>query len=149
MYRVYYKYPDKDAEYYQTLDSVDEASAAASVRLYLKSNNIVHTITRVECLFDTTPKDKTILDEVNDIIYKRDTEKERLYGPFNEGMERAAKIWSGMTGKDLSARDMYLALIALKFSRDSYNPKYDNLLDMMAYAVAMYENQKHDYDKTK
>jgi hypothetical protein len=74
-----------------------------------------------------------ILEEANKIINERSEEKERMYGPFEEGMDRAAMIASGMTGKDFTGTDMYAALIALKFSRHSYNYKEDNLLDAAAY----------------
>ena len=43
-----------------------------------------------------------ILEKANEIVNLRQEEKERLYGPFNEGMQRAANILSGMTGLDLS-----------------------------------------------
>ena len=74
-----------------------------------------------------------ILEKANDIINKRSDEKERQYGPFSEGMERAAQIASGMSGRIWTADDMYIAMIALKFSRQSYNFKEDNLLDAVAY----------------
>ena len=70
--------------------------------------------------------DNNILALADEIVNHRSEEKERQYGPFGEGMERAAKIASGMTGKDLTAHDMFAALIALKFSRQSYNHKEDN-----------------------
>ena len=66
-------------------------------------------------------KKESILKRADEIINNRSEEKERQYGPFSEGMERAAKIASGMTGKDFVAEDMYAALIALKLSRHSYN----------------------------
>ena len=78
-----------------------------------------------------------ILEEANEIVNKRSQEKERAYGPFSEGMERAAKIASGMTGKDFTGSDMYAALVALKLSRHSYNYKRDNLLDAVAYLGAL------------
>ena len=74
-----------------------------------------------------------ILQKANQIINNRSEEKERQYGPFSEGMERAAQIASGMTGREWSAHDMFIAMIALKFSRQSYNFKEDNLLDAAAY----------------
>lgn len=77
-----------------------------------------------------------ILKKADEIVNERSEEKERLYGPFGEGMERAAKIASGMTGKVWTAHDMFVALIALKFSRQSYNFKEDNLLDAAAYIGA-------------
>lgn len=74
-----------------------------------------------------------ILKEADKIINKRSEEKERMYGPFEQGMERTAKIASLMTGKELTAHDAYALLIALKLSRQSYNHKEDNLLDAVAY----------------
>lgn len=85
-----------------------------------------------------------ILLKANEIINERSEEKERQYGPFGEGMERAAMIASGSTGKHFTARDMYLCLVALKLSRESYNHKEDNLLDAVAYLGSLnnYEDGK-------
>ena len=87
-----------------------------------------------------------ILEQANSIVNHRSEEKAREYGPFGEGMERAASICSGMTGKDFTAHDMFAALIALKFSRQSYNHKEDNLLDAAAYIGAWqnYINSQQD-----
>lgn len=74
-----------------------------------------------------------ILEKANEIINLRNEEKERMYGPFEEGMDRAALIASGMTGKDITAQDMYACMVALKLSRHSYHYKEDNLLDAVAY----------------
>ena len=78
-----------------------------------------------------------ILEEANQIINERSEEKERMYGPFSEGMRRAAMIASGCTGKDITAKDMYMCMVALKLSRESYNSKEDNLLDAVAYLGAL------------
>ena len=78
-----------------------------------------------------------ILEEANKIINKRSQEKERMYGPFSEGMKRAAMIASGATGKTITSQDMYMCLVALKLSRQSYNHKEDNLLDAVAYLAAL------------
>ena len=74
-----------------------------------------------------------ILKQADEIINNRSEEKERQYGPLGEGFERAAMIASGMSGRTWSADDMFIAMIALKFSRQSYNFKEDNLLDAAAY----------------
>ena len=79
---------------------------------------------------------KNILAMADEIVNHRSEEKTREYGPFGEGMERAAAICSGMIGKDITAHDMFAALIALKFSRQSYHRKEDNLLDAAAYIGA-------------
>jgi hypothetical protein len=85
-----------------------------------------------------------ILKEANNIINERSEEKERMYGPFEEGMERAAMIASGCTGKHITAQDMYICMVALKLSRQSYNHKEDNLLDAVAYLGSLnnYNNKK-------
>jgi hypothetical protein len=74
-----------------------------------------------------------ILKEADQIVNERSEEKERMYGPFDEGMKKAAEIASLITGKNIEAKDMYLCMIALKLSRESYNHKEDNLLDAVAY----------------
>lgn len=91
-----------------------------------------------------------ILEQANEIVNKRSEEKERQYGPFSEGMRRAAQIASGMTGKDFCAEDMYAALVALKLSRHSYNYKEDNLLDAVAYIGGL-DNyiKKYGYGETE
>ena len=78
-----------------------------------------------------------ILKEADQIINDRKEEKERMYGPFEEGMERAASIASLITDKEITAIDMYKCMIALKLSRESYNHKEDNLLDAVAYLGSM------------
>lgn len=90
---------------------------------------------------------KSILEEANEIVNNRSEEKDRQYGPFSEGMDRAAKIFSGMTGIDVTGREMFMALVALKFSRESYNHKRDNLLDAVAYIQGLenYINEKDQY----
>ena len=88
---------------------------------------------------------KSILNEADGIVNDRSEEKDREYGPFSEGMDRAASIFNGMTGLDITGKEMYMALIALKFSRESYNHKRDNLLDAVAYIQGLenYINEKN------
>ncbi len=59
-------------------------------------------------------------------------------------MDRAASIFNGMSGLDITGKEMYMALIALKLSRESYNHKRDNLLDAVAYIQGLenYINEK-------
>jgi hypothetical protein len=74
-----------------------------------------------------------ILEKANEIVNLRSDEKERMYGPFEEGMGRASKLATIMCNKEISTKDIYLCMIALKLSRQSYNHKEDNLLDCVAY----------------
>jgi hypothetical protein len=75
----------------------------------------------------------SILTQAEEIVNNRSEESDRQYGPFSEGMERAAMIFNGMTGLNLGAEHMFKALVALKLSRESYQHKRDNLLDAVAY----------------
>ncbi len=74
-----------------------------------------------------------ILEKANDIINNRSEEKERMYGNFDEGMEKAAEILTALTGQQFDAIIMYKAMIALKLSREYFHHKEDNLLDAVAY----------------
>jgi len=77
-----------------------------------------------------------ILETANNIVNERSEEKDREYGPFSEGMQIAADIASTIRGKEFDAEDIFVALVALKFSREHYNHKEDNLLDIVAYVGA-------------
>jgi len=89
-------------------------------------------------------KNPSLCQQAHKIVNERDEEKDRMYGPFSEGMERAAAIFTASTGIEIEGRHMYLAMVALKLSRESYNHKTDNLLDAIAYLQGLenYENQK-------
>jgi len=81
----------------------------------------------------TETSKQSICEEAHKIVNDRNEEKERMYGPFSEGMDRAAQVYNGMTGLNITGKEMYIALIALKFSRESYNHRRDNLLDAVSY----------------
>tara|TARA_R110002074_G_scaffold173486_5_gene336323 strand:- start:1264 stop:1539 length:276 start_codon:yes stop_codon:yes gene_type:complete len=80
---------------------------------------------------------KNILLEANQIINVRAEEKERMYGPFEESMEKAASVASVLCNKDITTEDFYKCLIALKISRMAYNLKEDTMLDSVAYIAAL------------
>lgn len=83
-----------------------------------------------------------ILEKANNIVYYRSEEKERQYGPFKEGMEKASRIASEISGKEITAKDITICMMALKLSRESYNHKEDNLLDLIAYSAILNELHK-------
>ena len=80
-----------------------------------------------------------LLKEADQIVNRRAQEKKRRYGDFSSGMIRTAKIASEMRGKQIDVHDVFCCLIALKFSRQSFAFKYDNLLDAVGY-IAGWEN---------
>lgn len=89
-----------------------------------------------------------ILEKANEILYKRSQEKTRKYGPMQEGMKEPAKIASLLSRKEITAIDMYNAMIALKLSRQAYNHKEDNLLDCVAYIASLNDYQNAIQDES-
>lgn len=88
---------------------------------------------------------KSLCQIAHEIVNERGEEKDRLYGPFSEGMDRAAAIFTASTGIKIEGKHMYLAMVALKLSRQSYNHKTDNILDAIAYLQGLenYETEKN------
>lgn len=82
-------------------------------------------------------KEKTILQQAQEIVFDRSEEKTRQYGEFIEGMEQTARIASEMSRKEISTFDVYNVLIALKLSRASWNYKEDNYLDAVSYMASL------------
>lgn len=78
-----------------------------------------------------------ILEEANNIVNLRSEEKTREYGPFEESMNKAAKIASELCNKNITTEEFYKCMIALKLSRMAYNLKEDTLLDCVAYLGAL------------
>lgn len=80
-----------------------------------------------------------ILKKADEIVNQRSEEKERMYGPFAESMEKAAHIYNAISPKDeqITVAGMYRAMVALKLSREAYAHKEDNLLDAVAYLGAL------------
>tara|TARA_R100000687_G_scaffold34069_2_gene28006 strand:+ start:73 stop:399 length:327 start_codon:yes stop_codon:yes gene_type:complete len=78
-------------------------------------------------------KEKTVLEEASEIVVERLDQDHNDYGEFSESMGRAKLIYMGMTGRDIPITDMYAVLIALKLSRESFNHKRDNLVDICGY----------------
>lgn len=89
-------------------------------------------------------QEESLCQRAQRIVFDRTEETDRMYGPFSEGMDRAAAIFTASTGIKIEGRHMYLAMVALKLSRESYNHKSDNLLDAIAYLQGLenYENKK-------
>jgi hypothetical protein len=91
----------------------------------------------------------SILQQAHQIVFERNEEKERMYGPFEEGMEQAARIASELSRKEITAFDIYNCMIALKLSRASWNYKEDNYLDAVAYMASLNSYMKAKEPVTK
>ena len=89
-----------------------------------------------------------ILKKADLIVNQRSEEKEREYGPFLESMDSMRDIFNAMTGHNLSTKDMFMSIIALKLSRQKHAHKEDNLLDLVAYVGAL-NNYMYDHEESK
>jgi DNA-binding protein H-NS len=78
-----------------------------------------------------------ILEKANEIVNLRSEEKERMYGDFEQGMAKAARIASELCNKEITTSDMYMCMVALKLSRQAFKHKEDNLLDAVAYLASL------------
>ena len=89
---------------------------------------------------------KSILEMAHDIVNKRDEEKDRQYGSFEDCMKRVSQLATIFTGKEITADDAYWIMISLKLSRESHCHKEDNLVDLCGYIQGLHahrENEDH------
>lgn len=80
---------------------------------------------------------ETILTKAQDIVYNRTEEQSRNYGDIQESMKKASEIATIISGNNISVEMIYYSIIAIKFSRQAYAHKEDNLLDAVAYMSAL------------
>ena len=103
---------------------------------------------------DDEDDDEDILDADDEDILDEDDEEDILdtaaritrgdrnasYGPFDQDFRRTAGMWSALFGAKLKdgvtfeARDVAMAMILLKCSRESHQRKQDNWVDIAGYA---------------
>lgn len=89
-------------------------------------------------------KKENILEEANNIIFKRNQEKEREYGSFSESIAKAARVASEMCNKEITTEDFFKCMIALKISRMAYNHKHDTMLDAIGYIAGLDDYLKNN-----
>lgn len=90
---------------------------------------------------------ENILLRANKIVNERSEEKEREYGPFNESMEKAARIASELCNKEITTENFFMCMVALKLSRLSHSLKDDSLLDICAYIGALHNYKTNSNEK--
>jgi hypothetical protein len=76
----------------------------------------------------------TILEEAQRLVYG---DRERVYGHPREDFARTAAMWSALFGRRFEARDVALAMMCVKLSREAHQHKRDNLVDIAGYAAAL------------
>ena len=78
--------------------------------------------------------DKNILEEAQEIVAGSRNDD---YGDPERNHERIARLWSDYLGTEISPRDVCSMMILLKVSRDRFQPKRDNAVDIAGYAYLM------------
>lgn len=78
-----------------------------------------------------------ILAKAHEIVFNRKGDQAQTYGSFNECNKRVAALASIMCNKEITERDMFKILMALKLGREAYQHREDNLLDLVAYTAAL------------
>lgn len=138
----------------KTFKKITEASCALDDEVLKRIDEIV-VLCKSEKFFASKNANKNsshqydrkydnILAHAESIIFKREEDKERQYGPFSENIAKCARIASEMCNKEITTEDFFKCMIALKIGRMAYNTKYDTLLDACGYIAGL-----DDYLKNK
>lgn len=72
-----------------------------------------------------------ILDEAKRIT---STDRNKLYGPPERNLANIAAMWTVIFGVPITARQVGIAMIAMKLCREVHAPHRDNLVDTCGYA---------------
>lgn len=90
--------------------------------------------------------DHNILRRADQIVNHRAEEKLRQYGPFGKAMRTIATCFSALTGIKLKPKHINLIYMIAKLQREAHSHKEDNLLDLVAYAAQL-NNQEEGVEE--
>jgi hypothetical protein len=72
----------------------------------------------------------TVLEEADRLVQGKRSEE---YGSPEDNHDRIAALWSVLFDKEITARQVALAMVLVKVAREVHAPKRDNLVDGAAY----------------
>lgn len=87
-----------------------------------------------------------ILLRADQIVNHRAEEKLRQYGPFSKAMQAIATCFNALTGHELEPKHVNLIYMLAKLQREAHCHKEDNLLDLVAYAAQL-NNQEEGVEQ--
>lgn len=72
-----------------------------------------------------------ILEEARSLV---DGERQSAYGSPTQNIKDIAELWSVWFGREVTPRDVAMAMVLVKISREKNLHKKDNLVDLAGYA---------------
>lgn len=88
----------------------------------------------IEVLFEDGRTDDQPEDVLVEALRLTSGDRQATYGPPNQDFARTAAMWTALFGKEFEPKDVALAMILLKASRQMHQRKRDNWVDMAGYA---------------
>lgn len=78
--------------------------------------------------------DETVCQEAQRLVYG---DRGETYGHPLDDFSKTATMWAVLLGAPVSAEQVALCMMALKMSRQMYQPKRDNIVDIAGYAECL------------
>lgn len=90
----------------------------------------------LEIQYQTPPSASDVIAEdiLEEAIRITRGDRQASYGPPDQDFRRTAAMWSALKGVDFEPREVALFMVALKLSRETYQRKRDNWVDIAGYA---------------
>jgi hypothetical protein len=80
------------------------------------------------------PITETCLEEAQRLVYG---DRGETYGHPLDDFGRTAQMWTALLGAPVTAEQVAMCMVALKLSREMYQPKRDNRTDAAGYAECL------------
>lgn len=78
--------------------------------------------------------DRSLLFEAADTV---EGPRNDAYGHPADDFARAASIWSGILGVDVTPQQVALCMVGVKLARQVHSPKRDNVVDSIGYLLCL------------
>lgn len=78
--------------------------------------------------------DRSLLFEAADTV---EGPRNDAYGHPADDFDRAASIWSGILGVEVTARQVAMCMVGVKLARQVHAPKRDNVVDAIGYLLCL------------